>query len=340
MMDRVKPVEGRYFPPESDVIRFSSGSTLLDCPLGGGWACGRVINIVGDESTGKTLLAIEACQNYLRKFPKAHVVYRESEFAFDRDYARKVGFPDDAELRPDPDDKEDDPLMTVERMKGEVDELIEADKQFLYVVDSLDAVSDAAEQDRGFDEGTYGTKAAKMSLFFRKTINPLSRNGTMIIVSQTRDKIGATWGKKKVRTGGRALDFYASQILWLYEKSKLKIVRKGVERKIGITVQARVEKNKCGRPFRDVEFPVLFEYGIDDLSAMADWLKEVKADKMLESLANGRSNYPDCIKTMEPSESLKERTRLEDVTKTKWDEIEKLFDPVGSKYGTGATEPT
>src|ERR1700754_4769243 len=80
--------------PAAPARFFSSGCALLDCVLGGGWALRRMINVVGDKSTGKTLLAIEACANFVRTFPLGHVTYVEVESAFDVDYAQTLGFPE------------------------------------------------------------------------------------------------------------------------------------------------------------------------------------------------------------------------------------------------------
>ena len=96
---------------------------------------------------------------------------------------------------------------------------------------------------------------------------------TLLIVSQIRDKIGVKFGRKITRAGGRALDFYASHIVYLSQLSKIDKTISGIKRTIGIQVKAMPDKNKVSAAYRDVEFPIIFGYGIDDRQACLDWLK-------------------------------------------------------------------
>src|SRR5206468_8961680 len=109
---------------------------------------------------------------------------------------------------------------------------------------------DDAEQKREIDDGSYGAnKAKKMGELFRRLVADLEEaNVLLIVVSQLRDKIGVMFGEKQTRTGGRALDFYASHIVWLAEIGKIKKTIQKVERVIGVNVRARVKKNKVGLP--------------------------------------------------------------------------------------------
>src|SRR3990172_1731587 len=142
---------GLYFSSTKTNIDFiSSGCAVLDCVLGGGWPLGRVVNIVGDKSTGKTLLAIEAAANCAATFTKGRIWYREAEAAFDRNYAAALGMPlarvsfGDARLRTVEDLFED--------LAGAIKSLGVKGPPGLYIVDSLDALSDRAELDRDMGE--------------------------------------------------------------------------------------------------------------------------------------------------------------------------------------------
>ena len=255
---------------ESSKAFFSSGCAVLDCVLGGGYANGRIINIVGDKSTGKTLLAIEAAANYAQQWPDAQIIYNEVEAAFDMAFAIQIGLPVNRVSFPTD-------CFTVEDVFEELGCVLKNRRRSLYILDSLDALSDRAELKRGMDEGSYGVaKAKQMSQLFRRLVQKLSEaQVTIIIISQVRDNIGVLFGKKYTRSGGRALDFYASQVLFLSQKRILKREIKKVGRPVGIQVHARCEKNKVGLPFRACEFPILFTFGIDDALASLDWLNEV-----------------------------------------------------------------
>lgn len=253
----------------------TSGCKLLDCVLGGGWPLGRVSNIVGDKSSGKTLLAIEACTNFHLKYPEGIIKYYEAEAAFDTDYARALGMPIDAvEFVGEENTIEE----LFELLESHVDDPKTKLQPTIYVVDSLDALSDRAELDRDIDQGSFGAnKPKKLSETFRRLIAKLEKSKThVMIVSQVRDNIGAMVGAKYKRSGGRALDFYASQVLWLREKKKIKKTIKNIERTIGIDVEAECKKNKVGLPYRKCEFPIYFGYGVEDISAHIEFLNTVK----------------------------------------------------------------
>lgn len=248
---------------------------MLDLALGGGWARRRIANIVGDSSTGKTLLAIEASANFVMVEPKAKIRYREAEEAFDNNYAAALGFPLE---------KVDfgDPIETIEDFFEDLQKVAEAAKgPELYVVDSLDALSDRAEMDRNIDQGSYGSqKAKKLSELFRRSTSLISgKDITLMIISQVRDNIGAMpFQKKHVRSGGKALNFYSSQVAWLTQIKRIDRTVSNVKRITGVQVKAVIEKNKIGLPYREAEFPIMFGYGIDDYKSCAEFWKQITGE--------------------------------------------------------------
>lgn len=323
---------GSYFKAPSAVNFFSSGCSLLDLVLGGGWATRRIINIVGDRSTGKTLLAIEAIANFAEEFPEGKIWYREAEAAFDKPYAEALGMP---LKRVDFADESD--FVTVEDIFEDLKKCIEktdADRPGLYVLDSLDALSDRAEQARGIDEGTFGaSKAKKMSEMFRRTVRDLAKsNITVLIISQIRDNISASFGKTYSRSGGRSLDFYASQVIYLAQMGKLFRTIKGQKRPVGVKVKARCEKNKVGLPYRDCEFPLYFSYGVENLVANSDYLN---SNKMLDQIDMTDAQYrslPRNVLDMDESEYDVLLEKSNRVVREHWKEIEESFIPRRRKY--------
>ena len=278
-----KPKQGFYFAAESEVEFIPSGCTLLDCVLGGGWPIGSISNIVGDRSTGKTLIAIEACANFRNKF-KGPICYDVGGGeTFDKNYAEHLGLPK-TDVRLEESGTVEDWYNTLSRFLSDNEKV-----PSLYVLDSLDALSDQAELDRKIHEGTYGTKAKKIGEALRRLDKRLTKQKcALLIVSQIRDNIGVMFGKKYKRSGGKALDFWAAQCLWLAEVKKLQKTKRGIKRAIGIEVRAKSEKNKVGLPFRDCTFPLLFNYGMDDVGACENFLKIIKIpipEKNLEKTA-------------------------------------------------------
>ena len=324
--DKHKDGGGLYFA-KSSVTCIPTGSKLLDLVLGGGWAVGRIANVVGDKSTGKTLLAIEAIANFKHKFgDKAHVTYCEAESAFDKAYANELGIPiDGVRMVEDCDTVEqfyNDLVKHCARAK-------ESKTPSLYILDSLDALSDEAETKRDMTEGTYGaTKAKQMSQLFRRATRILGESDTaLIIISQVRDKIGVTFGRKTTRSGGRALDFSATHIVYLSHLARLVKTVKGRKRVTGVKIKAMCEKNKLAVPFRECEFPILFRYGIDDMKSCLEWLAE--EEKVLEDKIGYKTVSAAYGKVVaDPSAQADVHKAVEEV----WNEIEHGFTPTEKKY--------
>jgi len=313
------PKAASYFTSDREDLEFiHTGCTLLDCLLGGGYVLGRITNIVGDKSTGKTLLAMEGAANFLQQYPNGRVFYRESESAFDPHYARALGIPvDRIDMGVE--------IFTVEDMFEDITKQIEYCNENeipgLYIIDSLDALSDRAELDRDIDKGSFGAAKAKlMSSLFRQRVQQLSKSRMCwLVVSQVRDNIGVMFGPKHTRSGGRALDFYSSHIIYLSQIKQITQTKSKVERVTGIRIQAYSQKNKITFPLRKVVFDIIFGYGVDDEISSLDWLVSVgKYDK-------------DEAKGFLTNREEKSKHISQDVVQT-WREIEEKFLPPRRKY--------
>jgi len=321
---------GNYFAAPNTSLEFiPSGCKVLDLALGGGWVENRIINIVGDKSTGKTLLCIEASANFARKYPKGKILYREAEAAFDPGYAKAIGMPID---RVD----SDKPLETVEDLFEDLTEVVKNAKgPVLYICDSLDALSDRAEVVRDMDQGSYGAeKAKKLSQLFRRLIRLMAnKQVTMIIVSQVRDKIGLSFGRKTTRSGGKALDFYASQVVYLAHIGILARVVSNRKLPSGVIVRAKLDKNKVGLPFREAQFQIMFGYGIDDVTACVEYIKEIGALKQADIKESEIKGYSRRLMRGSAEDELYETDRLRKFVEKRWYEIEKSLLPQRTKYG-------
>jgi recombination protein RecA len=343
MMERytAKPkgkVGGDYFPDRS--LEFvSSGCTLLDCVLGGGWVLGRPVNIVGDKSVGKTLLWTEAAANFARQFKKGHIWARESEAAFDIPYAKTVGLPADrVDFGPE----------GIETLWDTADQIFDDSEKCiklaaasgqpgLYVIDSLDSLSSADEIDRDRTKGTYGTAKPKvMSEMFRVLVRDFKRTRICyMVISQIRDKIGPSFGVKYTRAGGKALDFYSNQTVYLSHLGTLYKTINGIKRAWGVRIKAKCTKNKVSTSFGECEFTLKFGYGIDDLSANVDWLGVVKKLPLI-----GIKGEEQATKYLTQSEKLPDADYFKQVAEVRavvqkvWHEVDVDFQPKRQKYGS------
>lgn len=314
-----------------------SGSTLFNLALTGnidkGWSVGRVSNIIGDKSTGKTLLAIEAAKIFL-DIPfgkvKPMVTYIETEAAFDKEYAQRLGL--------DTERVEFVHLQTIEELYEVLSTLCtnaKKDEAHFVVLDSFDALSCQAELEKSIDAGSYGMeKQKKAGEVFRKLISPMEQaNISLFLISQVRDNIGGgLYAPKFKRSGGKALDFYSTNIVWLAEKGKLKMNQKS-DRPYGIEIKANVTKNKVGNPFRSCEFPILFEYGIDDIFSIIKFLADLNTpvEHRIKKLAGGYYLLPDTEEKLRMQEAItyvesnpEVYRTLRKQTQAAWDALEDL----------------
>lgn len=326
---------GNHFLGASPDLTFvRSGCTLLDLVLGGGWPLGRIANIVGDKSTGKTLLAIEAFANFDRQYPGERMWYREAESAFDKSYAQAIGMPVDKIKFWNKDKGFDTVEQFYEDLYKQANWAVQKNARGLYVLDSLDALSDRKEMEREFDANTFGgDKARQMSTLFRKLVRIVEEAKLgVIIVSQIRANL-ARFGRNYRRTGGKAMDFYCSQVLYLINTGVIRQTKKKQKRAVGVDIQARCEKNKIALPFRECSFPIRFAYGIEDLQACVEYLKSTRNLGMADitpKLAKVILKSPDRFSDEDYYDLLKDARRA---VKRSWLETEKSFLPRRTKYG-------
>ena len=301
----------------------SSGSTLLNLALTGkpdcGYPIGRIVNVVGDKSTGKTLLAIEAITRMLRvkgdiEGKEVFAFYDETEASFDKSYAEKLGMPVDDERLSFVSSTSIEDFFN--RFRKLVKDYKNSKTYVIYVLDSLDALPSEAELKRDISEGSYGTEKAKiLSAFFRQLVREIENTHILLfIISQVRDNIGVLFGERHRRAGGKALDFYASQVIWLSELGKITRKVNGEELPVGLIVRAKTKKNKVYDPLREVDLAILFGYGLDDVATCFMYANEHGL------LGQSKGWYDFAGKKWRKDELLKELSENDDL----WSEFRQL----------------
>jgi len=278
--------------PQIDIRGISTGSIGLDMALGGkGLPCGRIAEIFGPESSGKTTLALQLCAQAQKK--GGTIAYIDAEHAMDVQYAKKLGLNVDEMLLSQPD--------YGEQALDIAEALVKSNAVDVIVIDSVAALIPKAELDGEMGDSHVGLHARLMSQALRKLTAVIARSETIVIfINQIRQKIGVSWGSPETTPGGRALKFYSSVRL---DIRRIGSVKQG-EQILGNEVQVKVIKNKIAAPFKTAKFDIMFGEGISYEGELIDLGEEFRLLKKTgswfsydnERVGQGRENVKQYLK--------------------------------------------
>lgn len=342
MVKRKKPTKNN--PANESDQYLSTGSTLLNLAISGhpdrGYMRGKYYLFVGDSMSGKTFFILTClAEASLRKdFDDYRFIFDNAEDGALMDIGKFFGKSVEERIEP-PMTEGGNPIYsnTIEEFYYHVDDAFLEERPFIYILDSMDALSSDPEQSK-FDEqkeahrkgksttGTFGDGKAKInSSGIRKLLSRLKKTGSiLIVVNQTRDNLGFGF-EKKTRSGGRALTFYATLELWSSIKGKIKRTVRGKQRQIGVECSVRVKKNRIKGRDRTVQVPIYHSFGIDDVGSCIDYLLEENHWKVAKSGFfdaigfGGKLSRDNLIKRIEREGEV---PRLREIVTKVWNEIE------------------
>jgi RecA/RadA recombinase len=350
---RIKKMLKNRQPPRKEVLRnkdlLSTGSTLLNLALSGkargGLYAGKYYFIVGDSNSGKTWTSMtcfaEAAIN--ERFARHRLIHDNAEDGVLMDVERYFGRAVQERIEP-PAGTRTNPVYssTTEEFYYHIDDAFDKGEPFIYVLDSMDSLEAEADRKK-FKErkiakskdkeitGSYGTDKAKLnSTGMRSVIARLKKSDSiLIVISQTRDNIGFGFNEK-TRSGGKALRFYAHCEFWTSVVKTLKKKVNDKDRKLGIVCRAKVEKNRQTGRNIEVDFPIYWSVGIDDVGSCVDYLiaekhwnvvkGRVKADEL--SLLLSKEELIQTIQTQGME------TQLKAIVSQVWEEIKVACSPI------------
>ena len=324
------------FPEEevSGVLEFTSyGADIFDLIAGGGVPFGKIVNLVGDNSVGKSFISSEIIAQARKKYGKNFIWrYDDAEAGYSFDSREIWGF----EIRTE----EMEPSETIEDFQINMDKFLNKLKpgqKGIYVVDSFDALSSLQEHEEYEEKvdaiekgkkvpGSYAQGKAKgTNQFFRLMANKIQQKDCiLIIVSQVRENLGAgPYAPKYRRNGGKSLDLFSSQIFWLAVAEKY--TKKDTV--TGVCVQVKNTKNKAGKPYREGYIDIIFDFGLDNIASNLKYLYDLKTDTGKDSKSSQKSivwddkeyNFYSLIKHIEDNNLERELTRR---VYRKWNDFE------------------
>uniref|UniRef100_A0A6M3IMW0 Putative RecA n=1 Tax=viral metagenome TaxID=1070528 RepID=A0A6M3IMW0_9ZZZZ len=293
----VERANGNPVSDEGGRLYVPTGATLLNLALSdrtdGGFLAGKIINIIGDSSSGKTFLSFSLLGevSLLSMFGGHRLIYDDAESANEFDLVRLFGQNIAERIEPPARNEDGEPVnsRTIQDFQANVLSCLKR-SPCVYVLDSLDALTSdeemrhAEKQDKARAKGekgpgTYGMEKAKhASILLRLIASEVKKTKSLVvIISQTRDNIDPMSFQRKTRAGGKALTFYASYEIWTAVERKIHVKVGEKSRTIGVVCKAKISKNKATGKVREVSFPIYYDYGVDDIGSCVDFLVSEKA---------------------------------------------------------------